>query len=101
MSKNVDFFGLSECGNPRSSPVHFWFEVEQFSTEGILAFLNLLLDQEWQKKSQDVKIQMTVLEIFFKMAPSIDIYIFRWIKFFTLSNYIQHTTDYHIYRNTI
>ena len=49
MLENVDFFGLSECGNPRSSPEHFWFEVEQIATEGIFAFFNLVLDQEWKK----------------------------------------------------
>ena len=76
MLKNVDFFGLKECGNPWSSPGHFWFEMEQIATEGIFVFLNLRLDQEWQKKVPRRKNSNDVLEPFFKMAPGIDIYIF-------------------------
>ena len=53
-----------------------------------------------KKKSQDVKIKLTVLEPFFKMAPSIDIYIFL-MNINLYFNYTQHTTDYHINRNTI
>ena len=48
MCANEILYGM--CKPHIISPGHLWCEVEQNATEGIFAFLNLVLYGEWQKK---------------------------------------------------
>ena len=59
------------------SPGHLWFEVEQIATEGIFAFLNLVLYREWPKKvARRKNSDDRFIAIFQNGAQNWSIYIF-------------------------